>query len=793
MNAILEPSVTQAGPVGGSHAARRRHAGDYKFGTKIGEGLYLTVYLALDIHNTKTYAIKVLSKRHIVKEDKIKYVNIEKITLHRLGQQHPGVVQLYYTFQDDSLLFFVLDFAEYGELLLIIRKFGLLLEAVLKFYMCQIVDAVQFIHLKGVIHRDLKPENILVGYDFNLKITDFGAAKLLDADDPQDDGIDYLGVRELPAATTGGKGSFVGTAEYVLPELLKYNTCGFESDVWAMGCILFQFFHGNPPFKGSTEYLTFEKIINVDYAYTASPPAGAVAVIDEALQAEPSSRPLLLQIKAMSWFKEVRWDDKEYLWGRKVPRFEPYVAKSTAFVPTLKNGSNRNMNKSSLYQQLHNQLHKNDLFVPLIGKTRKAQPQLVQKLLLLLQPQQLQQKQQPQPQQFQQHQPHQQHQQHQPQQPHQPHQPHQPQQLQSRLMPKTLGPPPPQQPYQTSRAPRPQPINTALPQTPPLELLAGFASVGSPSSPGLSPSRRVHQHVNLRNNTSFGTIGAASTAAAMAVASSSGSRQAPVAPVLKPPLALAPSPKPSNPSAPPRASKAAKPKSSPNLDNITLLEVSGLLMESEKILKMDTILKLQLSHHTLKRSPSQTLDDSVIDGLIRKHQSKLRLTLVPVVTVVTNKARVFFIDAMLNVMLIDLKANEGSDYLMYDYEFESDDAELEGYLIIELIQQGGDLIFLKRITGVDGLSLHESVKVVKLNGSEVKLGQKYGWIDCLLMAKEMVLKETAGAKHKPKTKTKKPEPQPKKPIKGEAKSASASPTQRPISKFAYAAAAAVHK
>lgn len=214
-------------------------------------------------------------------------------------------------------------------------------------------------------------------------------------------------------------------------------------------------------------------------------------------------------------------------------------------------------------------------------------------------------------------------------------------------------------------------------------------------------------------------------------------------------------------------------------------------MESEKILKMDTILKLQLSHHTLKRSPSQTLDDSVIDGLIRKHQSELRLTLVPVVTVVTNKARVFFIDAMLNVMLIDLKANQGSDYLMYDYEFESDDAEQEGYLIIELIQQGGDLIFLKRITGVDGLSLDESVKVVKLNGSEVKLGQKYGWIDCLLMAKEMVLKETTGAKPKPKTK--KPDPKPKKPVKGEAKSASASPTQRPISKFAYAAAAAVHK
>ena len=97
-----------------------------------------------------------------MKENKIKYVNIEKTTLNRLGQQHPGIVQLYYTFQDESSLFFVLDFAEYGELLSIIRKFGSLSESVLKFYMCQIIDAVRFIHLKGVIHRDLKPENILV-------------------------------------------------------------------------------------------------------------------------------------------------------------------------------------------------------------------------------------------------------------------------------------------------------------------------------------------------------------------------------------------------------------------------------------------------------------------------------------------------------------------------------------------------------------------------------------------------------------------------------------------------------
>lgn len=225
-------------PNGNGPVLKKKTVKDYQFGTRIGEGSYSTVFSAVDIHSNKTFAIKVLSKKHIVKEDKIKYVNIEKTTLHRLGQQHPGIVQLYYTFQDESSLFFVLDFAEYGELLSIIRKFGSLSESVLKFYMSQILDAVSFIHLKGVIHRDLKPENILVGHDFNLKITDFGAAKLLgNISDESGEKIDYKGINQ--ESNNGHhdhdrKGSFVGTAEYVSPELLKHNSCGFESDVWAI-------------------------------------------------------------------------------------------------------------------------------------------------------------------------------------------------------------------------------------------------------------------------------------------------------------------------------------------------------------------------------------------------------------------------------------------------------------------------------------------------------------------------------------------------------------------------------
>jgi len=94
---------------------------DFQFGRTLGEGSYSTVVAATDRSTLKEYAIKMLDKRHIIKEDKVKYVNIEKNTLNRLGE-HPGIVKLYFTFQDETTLYFVLDLAVNGELLGFIKK-----------------------------------------------------------------------------------------------------------------------------------------------------------------------------------------------------------------------------------------------------------------------------------------------------------------------------------------------------------------------------------------------------------------------------------------------------------------------------------------------------------------------------------------------------------------------------------------------------------------------------------------------------------------------------------------------
>lgn len=94
---------------------------DFEFGRTLGIGSYSTVVGATDKQTQRNYAIKILDKRHIIKEKKVKYVDIEKNTLNRLGD-HPGIVRLYYTFQDESSLYFVLDFAANGELLSLIKR-----------------------------------------------------------------------------------------------------------------------------------------------------------------------------------------------------------------------------------------------------------------------------------------------------------------------------------------------------------------------------------------------------------------------------------------------------------------------------------------------------------------------------------------------------------------------------------------------------------------------------------------------------------------------------------------------
>lgn len=299
---------------------------DFSFGRVLGEGSYSTVYIATDRQTLKEYAIKVLEKRHIIKEKKIKYVNIEKNTLNRLTE-HPGIVRLYYTFQDETSLYYVLDLCNGGELLGVLKKTGTFDVECTRFYGAEILDAISYMHSRGVIHRDLKPENVLLNNDMHVKITDFGTAKLLK--DPRETmalEAQERGIPEPPSQDDkddSRAASFVGTAEYVSPELLTSKSACKASDLWAFGCIIYQLLAGRPPFKAGSEYLTFQKIVNLEYEFPPGFPLAARDLVERCLVLDPARRLTVEHIKNHEFFDGQHFG--KTLWRTKPPRLRPYV------------------------------------------------------------------------------------------------------------------------------------------------------------------------------------------------------------------------------------------------------------------------------------------------------------------------------------------------------------------------------------------------------------------------------------------------------------------------------------
>ncbi|KAK6512707.1 pkb-activating kinase-like protein [Arthrobotrys conoides] len=315
-----------------THRIVKKGVQDFNFGRTLGEGSYSTVLAATDRQTLTEYAIKVLDKRHIIKEKKVKYVNIEKNTLNRLGD-HPGIVRLYYTFQDERSLYFVLDLATGGELLGFVKKLGSFDEECTRFYGAQILDAIEYMHSRGVIHRDLKPENVLLDDKMHVKITDFGTAKILDLpsqtrasnaegktqlDRQEQDFANNIGIPDHERAN-----SFVGTAEYVSPELLTDKSACKGSDLWAFGCIVFQLLAGRPPFKAGNEYQTFQKIVNLEYQFPPGFPKVARDLVERLLVLDPTKRLTIENIKSHPFFEGIPWGKQ--LWKQKAPRLKSYT------------------------------------------------------------------------------------------------------------------------------------------------------------------------------------------------------------------------------------------------------------------------------------------------------------------------------------------------------------------------------------------------------------------------------------------------------------------------------------
>lgn len=219
--------------------------------------------------------MKIVDKAFIQKHKKIDTVLNERKVLSML--QHPAVISLHYTFQDKYSLYYVLELAKNGEMFDQIQRIKHYELEAARFYAAELVLVCEYLHGKGVIHRDLKPENILFSSTRHVKVTDFGTAKIISNDTDAN-----------PESERSR--SFVGTAEYVSPEVLNDEPAGVMVDMWALGCIIYQMLAGKPPFRGESEYLTFQKILHRELVFPDQFPAAAKDLINQLLVIKPSDR-----------------------------------------------------------------------------------------------------------------------------------------------------------------------------------------------------------------------------------------------------------------------------------------------------------------------------------------------------------------------------------------------------------------------------------------------------------------------------------------------------------------------
>ncbi|XWS75247.1 hypothetical protein CRYUN_Cryun01aG0069400 [Craigia yunnanensis] len=253
---------------------------DFELGKIYGVGSYSKVVRAKKKDTGMVYALKIMDKKSITKENKTAYVKLERIVLDQLD--HPGVVRLYFTFQDTFSLYMALESCDGGELFDQITRKGRLSEDEARFYAAEVVDALEYIHNMGLIHRDIKPENLLFTTDGHIKIADFGSVKPM-----QDSRITVL-----PNASSDDKAcTFVGTAAYVPPEVLNSSPATFGNDLWALGCTLYQMLSGSSPFKDASEWLIFQRIIARDIRFPNYFSKEARDLIDRLLDLDPSRRP----------------------------------------------------------------------------------------------------------------------------------------------------------------------------------------------------------------------------------------------------------------------------------------------------------------------------------------------------------------------------------------------------------------------------------------------------------------------------------------------------------------------
>ncbi|KAL9934080.1 hypothetical protein V8E36_007162 [Tilletia maclaganii] len=289
--------------------AKKLTPSDFEYLKLIGRGTFGRVFQVRKKDTKRIYAMKVLSKREIAAKQEVTHTMGERKILEK-SLDCPFLVGLKFSFQSEQELFFVTDYKSGGELFWHLQREGRFLEDRARFYVAELVLALEHLHKYDIVYRDLKPENILLDATGHVALCDFGLSK------PD------LGAGQLT-------NTFCGTTEYLAPEVLL-DESGYSKlvDFWSLGVLLFEMCCGWSPFYAEDTQQMYRNICFGKIKF----PRGAIGddgkqFVKGLLNRNPKHR-LGAQgdaqdLKEHAFFKDIDW---EALAAKRItPPFKPLV------------------------------------------------------------------------------------------------------------------------------------------------------------------------------------------------------------------------------------------------------------------------------------------------------------------------------------------------------------------------------------------------------------------------------------------------------------------------------------